>query len=54
MYNSEDRRKLDELESRYITLTINKDLKYSNQLPLDTANVLYILLEKLCRLGGNR
>ena len=45
---------MDELESRYVTPTMNRDLKYSNQLPQENSKVLSILLEKLWRFRGKR
>lgn len=41
-----------EFESGYITSSMNRNFKYSNQLPLEGSNVLSILVEKECRLGG--
>jgi hypothetical protein len=38
-------RQVVELESRYITLSMDKDIKYSNQLPLENSIVLSILME---------
>jgi hypothetical protein len=38
------RRQVVELENRYITLAMNTDLKYSNQLPLENSYVLCVLV----------
>ena len=45
-------RQVVELESRYITLSMNRDSKYSNQLPLEDTNLLPILVEEGYRLSG--
>ena len=47
-------RQVVELESRYITLSMNRDSKYSNQLPLEYTytKLLLILVEKGHGLSG--
>jgi len=39
-------RQLVDLESRHVTLSMNRDFTSSNQFPLDNSNVLSILVEK--------
>jgi hypothetical protein len=39
-------RQMVELASRYITLSVKRDSKHSNQLPLEYTNLLPILVEK--------
>jgi hypothetical protein len=43
---SEVQRLVVELESMYITLSMDRDCKYSDQLSLENSNVLSILVEK--------
>jgi hypothetical protein len=47
-------RQVVELESRYVTLSMNMDLKNSKQSPLKYSKILFLLLEKLWRLGGKQ
>ena len=40
------------LESGYITLSVNSDFKYRNQLPLENSNVVPMFLKTEWRLAG--
>jgi hypothetical protein len=40
-----------EMESRYTTLSMDRNLRYSNQLPLENFNALFILVENGWRMG---
>jgi hypothetical protein len=46
MYRSEYRDWLARFESRYITLTMNRDLEYCHELPLEKFCILVVIVDK--------
>ena len=42
------------LESRYITLSTNRDFEYSYELPVEDSSVLVVIVGKRWSLGGQQ
>jgi hypothetical protein len=51
MYRSVYRDWLSRFESRYITLTMKRDLEYCHELPVENSSVLVVIVDKNKELG---